>query len=107
MIGVGEVAGYRIELLELLVTMEFRPVIKSYCLEAFLMFANSLKTGLVHFFDGPSFDLLNNKETSFSLDERDDAMVTIAADHRIAFPVADVCSVFNFKRSVLDHAFTL
>jgi len=107
MIGVGEVTGHRVELLELLVAMEFSAIIKRDCSEVFLVFANRFNTRLIYFFDGSGFDLLYNKEASFPLDERDDAMVTIAAYHRIAFPVADARSVFNFKRPVLDHAFTL
>jgi len=107
MIGVSEVAGHRVDLLELLVTMEFSAIIKRDCFEVFLVFANRLNARLIYFFDGPGFDLLYNKEASFPFDESDDAMVTIAANHRIAFPVAYAGSVFNFQGSVIDHAFTL
>ena len=68
------VTGSWIELLELLVTMEFCPIIKRNCLEVFLVFPNGRNTRLVYFFDGPGFDLLDNKEASFSLDEGDDAV---------------------------------
>lgn len=107
MVGIGEVASYRKSLFELLVAMELGAIIERDRLEAFPMLAYGLHAGPVHLFDGTSLYLLDDKEASFSFDERNDAMMAVAADHGIAFPVPDACSMFNLHRPFLDHAFAL
>jgi hypothetical protein len=107
MVGMGEVAFQGKGLFELLVAMEFSTIIERNGLEAFLMLLYCIQARFVDLFDGPSIDLLDDKEARLPFDERNDAMMTVAAYYRIAFPMADACPVFNLKRSFLDHAFTL
>lgn len=107
MVGSGEVTRYRIELLDPLVAMEFGSIVKRDRLEVYLVFSNGLNACLVDFLDCSSLDLLDDKEAGLPFYERDDAMMAVAAKHRIAFPVPYACPVFDFQGPVLDHAFTL
>lgn len=105
MVGSGEVTRYRKDILEFLVPMELGAIIERDRLEVFLMLSNSLDACLVDFFDGSSLDLLDYKEACLPFDKRYDAMMTVAANHRIAFPVPYAGSIINFQRAVLDHTF--
>lgn len=107
MIGISEVARYRKCFFELLIAMEFGAIIKRDRLEAFPMLAYGLNAGPVHLFDGTGLDLFDDKEACLPFHERNDAMMAIASDHCIAFPVPDAGSVFNLQRPFLDHALAL
>ena len=107
MVRMSEVAFQSRGFFELLVSMEFCAIIERDRFEVFPMLTYGFYASLVDLFNGPSLDLLDDKEASLPFYQRNDAMVTVATDYRIAFPVPDACSVFNLLRSFLDHAFAL
>jgi len=106
MIRIGKVASYRESLLKDFVAMEFSTIIKGNGFEFIFMLMNSFRTSSINFFDGSSLYFLDDNKTRFSFYQGDDTVMAIIPNDCIAFPMADIGTVINIKRAVLNHTFS-
>jgi hypothetical protein len=70
------------------------------------MFTNCSNTGFVDFINCSSLALLDDKESRFSFNKGDDAMMAIPSDDGISFPVTHCSSVVDFYRTILNRTFS-
>jgi hypothetical protein len=89
MIRIGEVAGYWESLFNSFVAMEFGTVVESNGEELLFVFLDSLNARVGDFKGGSSLDLFDDYKAGFSFNESHNTMMTVLADYRIAFPMAN------------------
>jgi hypothetical protein len=94
-VGRGKEAGNRETMFNFLVAMEFGTIIKCNSNESLSMFFDSLNASLRNFKCGSRWYFFNDNESSSTLYQSNDAVVTISADYGISFPVTDFNSSFN------------
>jgi hypothetical protein len=104
MIGGSEVALQREALLEVFVTVEFGAVVESDRLEAGLVFLNCTQGSLRHGSGGPRLQLFDNSEAGFTFNESENAVMAIAADHSVSFPMAELRTGFHHGGPLRDMA---
>ena len=94
MVRGGEVAFHREELLKGLVAMELRTVVECDCLEVVLVFLKGLGSGLGDSFGSSGVQLFDDGEARHAFYQGEEAVVRIAADDGISFPVAEFQTAF-------------
>lgn len=104
MVGSSKETRYRGLRLNVLIAMELSAIVKGYGDKLTLVLLDGLYTGLSDQDRGPGGDFLDNNEASCPFDEGDDAVMTIATDDGIAFPVADYMAGFHDLRALGDMA---
>ena len=105
-VGGSEVALKREMLLELLVAVELGAVVEGDCLEAGAVFSDSAQSGLCHGIGSTRLQLFDDGEAGLSLDEGENTVMAIAANHRIALPVAELQTGLDLWRPFRDMALT-
>jgi len=106
MVGGGEVALEREVLLELLVAVELGAVVEGDCLEAGVVFSDSVQSGLCHGSGGTRVQLFDDGEAGLSFDEGENAVMAIAANHGVSLPVAELQAGLYLRRPFGDMALT-
>lgn len=102
MVRSSEVALQRELQFKLFVAMEFGSVVEGDRLEAGLMFLNGVQGGLCHGVGSSRDQLFDDSEAGFSFDESEDAVMAIAADHGISFPMTELPTGFDRRRPLRD-----
>lgn len=105
MIGRGEVAGHGEELLQGLVAMEFGAVIEGDRLEHAAMLTNRLDAHPGDFLRGPRLHFLDDHQARLPLYKGNYAMMPVASDHGIPFPVPELLARLYSGRAGGDMAF--
>jgi hypothetical protein len=88
-----------------LVAMEFSSVVESDCLEGGFVFLDSIQGGLCNGGGGSRLQLFDDSEAGLSFNESEKAVMAIAADHSVSFPVAELQTGFDHRRPLRDMAF--
>ena len=89
-----------------LVAMELSTVVKGDGDELALVLLDGLDAGLSDLEGGSGGYLLNDDEASSPFDERNNAVMAVAANDGIAFPVADFMARFHGLGALRDMALT-
>ena len=106
MIGSSEVAFEREVLFKLLVAMELGAVVEGDRLETGAMFLDGLQGGLGNGSGGSRVQLFDDGEAGLSFNEGENAVVEIAADHSIAFPMTELQTGFDLRWALRDMPLT-
>ena len=102
MIGRGEVDLEGKALLEAGVVVELGAIVESDGLEVAAVTADSAGGGVRDFVHGAGFELLDDGVAGFAFDQREDAVMHVAAHHGVAFPVANALAQFGLGRPITD-----
>jgi hypothetical protein len=84
--------------------MEFSTVVEGDRLKAGLMFSDCLQGGLCHRSGGPRLQLLDNSEAGLPFNKSEKAVMAIAADHGVSFPVTELQTGLDHRRPLRDMA---
>ena len=106
-VGRSEEAGNRESMFKFFVAMEFGTIIKRDCHKSSPMLFDSLNTSFRNFKCGSRWHFLNDNESSSTLDQSNDTVVTVSSDYGISFPVTDFISSFNMLWANGDRSFPL
>ncbi len=104
MVRGGEVALQREALLELPIAMEFGTVVEGDGLKAGLVFSDCLQGGLCHRSGSTRLQLFDDSETGLPFDKSEKAVMAIAADHCVSFPMTELQTGFDHRRPLRDMA---
>lgn len=106
-VGRGKEAGNRELMFNFFVAMEFGTIIKCNGTESMPMFFDRQNTSFRNFKCGSRWHFLNDNESSSTLDQSNDTVVTVSSDYGISFPVTDFISSFNMLWANGDRSFPL
>ena len=106
MVGGSEVALEREMLLELLVAVELGAVVEGDRLESGVVFSYGVQSGLCHGSGGTRLQFFDDGEAGLSLNQSENAVMAIAANHRISLPVAELQTGLDLWRPFRDMALT-
>ena len=102
MVRRSEVALQREVSLYLCVAMELSSVVKGDRLEAGLVFLDCIQGSLSCGGGGARFQLFDDREAGFPFNESENAVMAIAADHSVSFPMTELQTSFDLRRPLGD-----
>lgn len=82
--------------------MEFGSVVEGDCLEAGFVFFDGVQGGLGHGGGSSRLQLLDDSEAGLSFNECENAVMEIAADHSVSFPMTELPTGFDRRRPQRD-----
>jgi hypothetical protein len=98
----SKVALEREALFEFFVPMEFGAVIEGDRLEAGLVFLDCIQGGVRYGSGSSGLQLFDDREAGLSFNESENAVMSIAADHCVSFPMAELGTGFDYGRPLRD-----
>jgi hypothetical protein len=84
--------------------MELSSVVEGDCLKSRLVFLDCIQGCLIHGDSGARFQLLDDSEAGLAFYESENAVMAIAADHSVSFPMTESQTGFDRKGSLRDVA---
>ena len=98
----SEVALYWEVLLKCFIAVELSAVVEGDCLEVGSMFLYGIHGSLCNGSGGSRIQLFDDSVAGFSFNESENAVMTIAADHGVCFPMTELHAGFHFRRPFGD-----
>ena len=84
--------------------MELSAVVEGDCLESGWVFSDDCQGGRCHGVCCSRFQLSDDSQAGLSFNEGEETVMTIAADHGVAFPMTELRTAIDFRRPFRDMA---